>query len=58
MKRRIYEAPETDVLEVRTNGVICTSPVVFTAIFYEGNLSEEITWGRDSYGPAEFGNWE
>lgn len=58
MKRNIYEAPETDVLEVRTNGVICTSPVVFTAIFYEGSSAEEISWGRNSYGSAESANWD
>ena len=52
-----YEAPVTTVQEVKADGLICTSPVVLSAILYE-SPAVEIDWGRNSYGSATTDTWE
>ena len=55
---RFYEAPSATVVEIKTEGLICNSPL--TTIFLTDSVSPatEINFGREGYGSATTDTWE
>ena len=52
--KRSYETPETTVLEMKTDGMLCTSP--YQSIWFFNSANDE--WGRDGYTSGGNTNWD
>lgn len=55
MRKLHYEAPSTNVVEVKQERIVCASPLtsVKWLIIGDDGLSSEQEWGRDGYGTAQ-----
>lgn len=51
MKKQQYEAPRTEVVAVRTSGIICTSDRMLVLIGSDIDFGSD--WDRDGYGELE-----
>ena len=52
-----YESPSASVVEIKTEGLICSSPLM-TIFISEIEPASEISFGRDTYGSATTDTWE
>ena len=52
----VYEAPLASVVEIKTEGLICSSPNM--TIFLTDPYPTEVNFGRDSYGSATTDTWD
>ena len=52
----VYEAPLASVVEIKTEGLICSSPNM--TIFLTDPYDAEVNFGRQGYGSASSQNWD
>ena len=52
-----YESPSARVVEIKTEGLICSSPLM-TIFLLDADPATEISFGRDTYGSATTDTWD
>ena len=52
-RKNHYETPSTTVVEVKFEGIVCTSPDGVMWFLDGSSFSSNQDWGRDGYGNAE-----
>ena len=57
-QKGIYQPPTSAVVEMKTQGMLCWSNEVYSSIWFMNGVNhEEVSWGRDGYGPGEGADW-